>query len=84
MFDLQVKFDGVEILNTTTTSSSMAITFPSGYDRTQTHVLDVDYTVYAVDDNGQVLEQKNHSIFLYSIKDFMIHFKNRLKEEILQ
>jgi RHS repeat-associated protein len=64
-YDVVIKFDGTEIINTTTTDSVVSITYPSGYDDTVSHVLDINYTAYAIDVNGQVLEQKNKA-FTYN------------------
>ena len=58
-YEVVAKFDGTEFLSVATEDSVVPISFPANYDTTVNHTLDINYTVSAVDANGQVLEQKS-------------------------
>ncbi len=61
-YNVIAKFDGKEILSTTTTNSNIPITFPNGYDSTINHQLQIDYTAYAIDNNNQILDTKSATL----------------------
>jgi len=61
-YTVVAKFDGVEILSVSTENSAIPITFPAGYDNTLTHTLEIDYTSFATDAAGQILEQKAQAL----------------------
>jgi len=58
-YKIVAKFDGKDFLSITTADSVVPISFPANYDTTVNHTLDINYTVFAVDANGQVLDQKS-------------------------
>ncbi len=78
-YDIVIKFDGTEILNTTTSSSTVSVIYPYGYDQTVSHVLDINYTAYATDDNGQVLEEVNKA-FVYNTNMVLYTLSTNLPE----
>jgi len=53
------KLDNNLIHTSISTDSVISITFPSNINPNTNHALDINYTVYATDNNGQVLEEKN-------------------------
>lgn len=58
-YEVVAKFDDTEFLSVASSESVFPITLPTGYDTTVNHTLDINYTVSALDANGQVLEQKS-------------------------
>ncbi len=60
-YQVEVKLDNNIIYTGVGTDSIIPIVFPSVINPNTSHVLDINYTVYAVDSQGQVLEEKNQS-----------------------
>lgn len=59
-YQVSAKWDGVDFFGISTTSDVVNIVYPANYDTTVNHTLDINYTAFATDENGQVLEQKSN------------------------